>query len=308
MIILTTTFVLLWIIIRDPEDKKILNITQDMKLTEKVQNLEPSRQTSKRPAIVQRNKNFSKVEAKEPQFVSGNIKPEGNETTKAPDGTVPFKRIGEYVVAYGDILLGRPTNKDFPATGFIEAPKMNLWENSTIPFSIHNTLTEPERVLRTIEYFNENTPIQFVPFNGQQDSIVFVPIDDLCLSYLGKIGGHQPIYLSKKCAEREIAHEIMHALGMIHEQSRPDRDRYLQVLWQNIEPGREDQFVISPDSLFEPIKDRPFDFRSVMLYPPEAFAKQPGLMTLQPLGQAIDPVSSGLSPEDTSRLWMLYNK
>ena len=32
-------------------------------------------------------------------------------------------------------------------------------------------------------------------------------------------------------------HEMMHALGIVHEQSRPDRDEFLEVKYGNIKKG-----------------------------------------------------------------------
>jgi hypothetical protein len=224
-----------------------------------------------------------------------------------PKGTIPFELWNGYVVAYGDIILGKPTTADFPQTGFIEAPKLHLWDKGVIPFSVHNALPNPERVLSVIAYLNENTPLHFVPYEGQPDSIVFFPMDGLCLSYLGKTGGNQPIYLDFRCSEHEILHEVLHAIGFIHEQSRADRDQYVRINWNNIEPDKADQFDIAPPWLSDPLKNRPFDFKSVMLYPSTAFARDRGQPTILPIGdQTIEPTANGLSVEDLERVRLLY--
>ena len=51
--------------------------------------------------------------------------------------------------------------------------------------------------------------------------------------------GSQEISLTSGCQRLvgTIEHELLHALGFWHEQSRPDRDKYVEVLWENIVDG-----------------------------------------------------------------------
>jgi len=93
-----------------------------------------------------------------------------------------------------------------------------------------------------------------------------------CYSMIGRVGGRQQISLGRGCGQIGVAiHEMMHALGFFHEQSRRDRDRYISIQWNNI-PGRvrynfEKYRHGQADTLNEP-----YDKASVMHYGNYAFS------------------------------------
>ncbi|XP_066936470.1 zinc metalloproteinase nas-15-like [Clytia hemisphaerica] len=65
-----------------------------------------------------------------------------------------------------------------------------------------------------------------------------------CWSYLGKTSlNPQPINLHIGCVRKGIIqHEILHALGFNHEQSRTDRDNYVKIQSENIQDGKINLF------------------------------------------------------------------
>ena len=117
-------------------------------------------------------------------------------------------------------------------------------------------------------------------------------------------GGAQTISLAADCTVGNAMHEIGHAIGLWHEQSREDRNSFITVNYANIKPGGEiqfDQHIVDGDDV------GPYDYGSIMHYPRDAYSSAPGLDTIVPK----DPTAqigqrTGLSAGDISAVNALY--
>jgi len=114
-------------------------------------------------------------------------------------------------------------------------------------------------ILDAMTFLQEQTCVKFVHANQKDKKdhrIVVTGLrGDLCQSWIGyqpdlkdketkrlkkKLGfkSLQSVVLGNGCLDKyTIQHELLHALGLHHEQSRYDRDDYVQIMWDNIESG-----------------------------------------------------------------------
>ncbi|ETN75311.1 astacin [Necator americanus] len=120
------------------------------------------------------------------------------------------------------------------------------WPNGEIPYTLSSQYGAYSRsvIAKAMQEYHDKTCVRFVPRDvSRHVDYIYIHPDDGCYSLVGKTGGRQPLSLDSGCIQvGTIVHELMHAVGFFHEQSRQDRDEYIEIVWRNVQNGADDQF------------------------------------------------------------------
>jgi hypothetical protein len=110
---------------------------------------------------------------------------------------------------------------------------------------------------------------------------------------------------------RDVAtpvHELLHTCGLAHEHNRADRDEYVKIKWENIEEKMKYNFYKVNSTEYSDY-GVPYNYKSVMHYPLNAFAKHPKLQSMETLkpNDGIMGYDIGWADSDVEKLHLMYN-
>lgn len=181
-----------------------------------------------------------------------------------------------------------------------------LWDGGILPYQFDNiNQLLRERIEDAMEAISNNTNIEFVPASDAfTDRVIFRFSRDAAASSaeLGRQGGKQYIWLNERFDVGGIVHEILHALGILHEQSRNDRDAFVQIndgtggTPDNILQGRDGNFRKRPSGTRD---IGPYDYDSIMHYSAWAFTSGQGVNSCNP-PSPIPANNPTIQPRDAS--------
>ncbi|XP_041660577.1 meprin A subunit alpha [Cheilinus undulatus] len=164
-------------------------------------------------------------------------------------------------------------------------------------------------ILQAFEEYRLRSCVDFKPYEGESSYISFTKLSG-CWSYVGDDKVGQNVSIGAGCDTKAVVeHELLHALGFYHEQSRSDRDDYVKIWWDQIEEGKEHNFNKYEDDFITDL-NTPYDYESIMHYRPLSFNINDSIPTITTtipyfndvIGQRLD-----FSAVDITRLNRMYD-
>uniref|UniRef100_A0AC35TJM0 Metalloendopeptidase n=1 Tax=Rhabditophanes sp. KR3021 TaxID=114890 RepID=A0AC35TJM0_9BILA len=152
-----------------------------------------------------------------------------------------------------------------------------IWPNGQIPYSLASDFSTEfvTNFLEAIDELQKHSCVTFKPKVEEDNLFLNIKKGDGCWSFIGlqseMIDRGQTLSLNEDCKSKgAIMHYLMHSLGFFHEHTRYDRDHFITVMDDNIQPDKLNFY--NKREIEEVDKLGPYDYFSIMHFDVKAYA------------------------------------
>ncbi len=221
------------------------------------------------------------------------------ELKKSNDNTVLLQKAAEEKMRSDDAVTSMPL-----AAGAIVGAQYR-WPSCTMAYVFDASLSDQAKVTDAMNHWTDKTSFKFKARTTESDYVRFFDDGTGSLwSYVGRRGGKQDLCLGTGFSFGNAVHEMGHAIGYFHEQSRNDRNNFVTINWQNIVASAQHNFAQYLNSGQD---IGAYDYCSIMHYPRKAFSIN-GQDTITPLKAGAECMGqrTALSAGDIAAMKTMY--
>lgn len=222
--------------------------------------------------------------------------------------TTAFAGSEDGATTVGPLGIGLPTDSSF------------LWTNGQVAYAVDAGVPDQQRVTDAIDHIQQNTGIRFTLRTSANAAtwpnwiqVVSNGAATSSSSAVGMQGGRQDLRLADAHPWPVLVHEFLHALGVYHEQSRSDRDSFVEIKWDNIKDGPPPDGEADARHNFQTKPGSTdyfgYDYGSLMHYHATAFAKDTSQPTIVPRQSGVTiGQRTGMSFGDRQTVAKMYER
>ncbi|XP_028514338.1 zinc metalloproteinase nas-4, partial [Exaiptasia diaphana] len=178
----------------------------------------------------------------ESRILDGKIEKEMEDLINKEDATKVEQKADLFE---GDIMMDKEEQEALDSGKLEERDAVNIpmyrWPHGILYYKLHRSLSKYTRrmIHKAFKHIELHTCVRFHKYcrNSPHHYVMYFTGRG-CYSRIGrspKKNRRQLISIGHGCERLgTIVHETMHALGFFHEQSRPDRDKYVRIVWDQI--------------------------------------------------------------------------